>query len=170
MIARISGKSLQDYLAEHIWSKLGTNHDAAIVVDRACMAVATGGMTSTLRDAALFGELIRNKGQSNGQQLVPTTWVEETLNLNADDRKRYTNNDLYVAEQWTHYKNMWWILDPETEEYAAVGIHGQVIYINRSTNTVIAQFSSQPTASQVGSVQFRSKLIAIRDIANNHGI
>ncbi len=166
MISRISGPSLQDYLAEQIWSKLGTNHDGAIVVDRAGMAVATGGMTSTLRDAALFGELIRNKGQSNGAQLNPQSWVEATLDLNAADRERYSNNELYVDEQWTHYKNMWWILDPTTEEFAAVGIHGQVIYINRSTNTVIAQFSSQPTASQVGSVQFRSKLIAMREIAN----
>ena len=169
MIARLSGLSLQEFLSEHIWSKLGTNHDGAIVVDRACMAVATGGMTSTLRDAALFGELIRNKGLANGEQLIPRTWVEETLNLNQQDQQRYANNELYVAEQWTHYKNMWWILDPETEEYAAVGIHGQVIYINRSTNTVVAQFSSQPTAGQVGSVQFRSKLIAIRDIANSLG-
>lgn len=166
LISRLSGMSLQEYLAEHLWSKLGTYHDGAIVVDRAGMAVATGGMTSTLRDAALFGELIRNKGQANGTQLVSQSWVEETLNLNADDRTRYLNNELYVNEQWTHYKNMWWILDPEAEEYAAVGIHGQVIYINRSTDTVIAQFSSQPTASQVGSVQFRSKLLAIREIAN----
>lgn len=166
LIARISGQSLQDFLGQHIWSKLGTNHDGAIVVDRAFMAVATGGMTSTLHDAALFGELIRNKGKAHGEQIVPAEWVEETLNLDSEDSQRYVNNDLYVAEPWNHYKNMWWILDPIKEEYAAVGIHGQVIYINRSTNTVIAQFSSQPTASQVGSVQFKSKMMAIRDLGN----
>jgi CubicO group peptidase (beta-lactamase class C family) len=60
---------------------------------------------------------------------------------------------------------MWWILDAEKGEYAAVGVHGQVIYINRSTGFVVAQFSSQPNASQVGSVEFRSKLSAIRQIA-----
>jgi CubicO group peptidase (beta-lactamase class C family) len=60
---------------------------------------------------------------------------------------------------------MWWILDAEKGEYAAVGVHGQVIYVNRSTGFVVAQFSSQPNASQVGSVEFRSKLAAIRQIA-----
>ena len=167
MIARISGISLQDFISEHIWSKLGTYHDAAIVVDRAYMPAATGGMTSTLRDAALFGQLILNRGTANGEQLVPESWIDETINLNEDDDQRFSNNQLYKNELWTHYKNMWWILDPAKREYAAVGIHGQVIYINGSTNTVIAQFSSQPTASQVGSVQFRSKLLAIRELANN---
>ena len=167
MISRLSGVPLQRFLAENLWSKLGTNHDAAIIVDRAYQPVATGGMTSTLRDAALFGELIRNKGIANGEQIVPENWVNETLNLTGADQQRYAKNQLYKNEFWQYYKNMWWILDPERGEYAAVGIHGQVIYINRSSNTVIAQFSSQPTPSQVGSVEFRSKLLVIREIANN---
>jgi len=166
MISRLSGMPLQQFLTKYIWSKLGTNHDAAIVVDRAYMPVATGGMTSTLRDAALFGQLILNHGTANGEQLVPRQWIAETLNLASADQQRYANNQLYKNEFWQYYKNMWWILDPDKREYAAVGIHGQVIYINGSSNTVIAQFSSQPTAGQVGSVQFRSKLLAIRALAN----
>ena len=166
MISRLSGMSLQNFLASQLWSKLGTNHDAAIVVDRAYQSVATGGMTSTLRDAALFGELIRNDGVANGEQIVPAHWIAETLNLTDADQQRYANNQLYRNELWQYYKNMWWILDPEQGEYAAVGIHGQVIYINKSTKTVIVQFSSQPTPSQVGSVEFRSKLLAMREIAN----
>jgi CubicO group peptidase (beta-lactamase class C family) len=166
IIARLSGLSLQEFVTKHIWSKLGTYHDAAIVVDRAYMAVATGGMTSTLRDAALFGSLILNKGQANGSQIIVESWINETLNVDESDQRRFNNNTHYQNEPWRYYKNMWWILDPEKEEYAAVGIHGQVIYINGSTNTVISQFSSQPTASQVGSIEFRSKLLAIREIAN----
>jgi len=169
LIARLSGVSLQEYLAQHLWSKLGTYHDGAIVVDRAYMAVATGGMTSTLRDAALFGELIRNYGVARGERLVPAAWIDQTLALNDADRLRYRNNTLYQNEDWHYYKNMWWILDADREEYAAVGIHGQVIYINRAADTVVAQFSSQPNASQVDSPQFRSKLSAIRHIANSLG-
>lgn len=165
LIARLSGMPLHEFIARHIWSPLGTYHDAAIVVDRAYMPVATGGMTSTLRDAALFGQLVLHRGMANGRQLVPAKWIDETLNLTAVDAQRYANNDFYRNELWQHYKNMWWILDPAKQEYAAVGIHGQVIYINGSTNTVVAQFSSQPSASQAGSVEFRSKLLAIREIA-----
>ena len=165
MIARLSDMPLHDFIADRIWSNLGTYHDAALVVDRAYMPVATGGMLSTLRDAALFGRLILNRGKANGQQILPAHWVDETLKVDDVDRKRYSNNDLYQNEAWRYYKNMWWILDADKGEYAAVGVHGQVIYINRSTEVVIAQFSSQPNASQVGSVEFRSKLSAMRQIA-----
>jgi len=164
LISRLSKLPLQDFIAEHIWTKIGTNHDAAIVVDRACMPVATGGMTTTLRDAALFGQLILNKGKINGNSIVSESWIDEILNLNQNDKARFSNNTLYVNEFWRYYKNMWWIFDADKEEFAAVGIHGQMIYINRSTNTVIAQFSSQAGAGQVGSLEFRSKLLAIREI------
>lgn len=165
MIARLSGVPLQEFIADRIWSKLGTYHDAALVVDRAYMPVATGGMLSTLRDAALFGRLILNRGNANDQQIIPARWVDETLNVDEVDRTRYSSNNLYQEESWKYYKNMWWILDAHKGEYAAVGIHGQVIYINRSTQVVITQFSSQPNASQVGSLEFRSKLSAMRQIA-----
>ena len=129
------------------------------------MPVATGGMQSTLRDAALFGRLILNRGSIGGEQILPSSWVNETTNVTDEDRQRYLNNDLYANEAWRYYKNMWWILDAGAEEYAAIGVHGQVIYLNRTTGTVIAQFSSQSNASQVDSLEFRSKLSAMRQIA-----
>ena len=50
-------------------------------------------------------------------------------------------------------------------EYCAVGIHGQVIYINRSADTVMAWFSSQPGASAARNKDFHSKLKAARKLA-----
>jgi CubicO group peptidase (beta-lactamase class C family) len=60
---------------------------------------------------------------------------------------------------------MWWLLDAEAGEYCAVGIHGQVIYINRRADTVMAWFSSQPTASAARNKDFHSKLRAARELA-----
>jgi len=55
---------------------------------------------------------------------------------------------------WVTYKNYWWTLDETKGEYCAIGIHGQVIYINRAANMVIAYFSSQPNAGSVASKSF----------------
>ena len=106
----------------------------------------------------------------DGKQLVPANWVDETLKLTAADKERYARNDVYVKAgmPWIAYKNFWWILDETKGEYAAVGIHGQVIYINRSANLVIAYFSSQPGAgssSPAGYQPFVSKLNACRALA-----
>jgi hypothetical protein len=46
-----------------------------------------------------------------------------------------------------------------------VGIHGQVIYINRKADTVMTWFSSQPGASAAKNLNFRVKLKAARELA-----
>jgi len=167
LVARVSGMPLQDFIQQKIWSRLGTEHDALIVVDRAFMPVATGGMASTVRDAALFGQMILNRGSVGGEQIVPAAWVDQSLAIAARDRQKMKNNAKYAADSWTAYKNMWWILDAQQGEYAAVGVHGQVIYINRSANVVIAWFSSQPVASAASNPQFKSKLLATQAIARH---
>jgi CubicO group peptidase (beta-lactamase class C family) len=168
LISRLSGKPYHDFVRENIWAKIGAEHDAYFGVDRAYTAVATGGLNTTLRDAALFGQLVLNRGSIDGKQIIPRTWVDETLKLTTNDKERYGRNDVYVKAKmpWIAYKNYWWILDEVKGEYAAVGIHGQVIYINRSANMVIAYFSSQPLASSVAAFNnFVSKLNACRELA-----
>jgi CubicO group peptidase (beta-lactamase class C family) len=168
LISRISGMAYQDFVRENIWSKIGAEHDAYMQLDRAHTSFATGGMNSTLRDAALFGKLILDRGKMDGKQIVPASWVDETTRIAAADKERYGKNDVYVKANmpWVAYKNFWWILDETKGEYAAIGIHGQVVYINRSANIVIAYFSSQPLASSIaGRKEFLSKLNACRSLA-----
>jgi len=167
LVARVSGMPLQDFIQEKIWSQLGAEHDALIAVDRAYMPVATGGMASSLRDAALFGQMILNRGRVGDKQIMPANWVDQSLNVSAKDKKKMKANAKYDGGPWSAYKNMWWIIDAEQGEYAAVGIHGQVIYINRSANVVVAWFSSQPVASSAGNAQFNSKLLATQAIARH---
>lgn len=165
LVARVSGMPLNDFIQQNIWSKLGTEHDALIAVDRAYMPVATAGMSTTLRDAARFGQMILNRGEVKGEQIIPANWVNQSLNLSAKDKQKMKSNTKYQDNSWTAYKNMWWILDADQGEYAAVGIHGQVIYINRSADVVIAYFSSDETASASRNSKFQSKLFAAQKIA-----
>lgn len=165
LVARVSGMPLNDFIQKHIWSKLGTENDALIAVDRAYMPVATAGMSTTLRDAARFGQMILNRGEVNGEQVIPAKWVDQSLNISENDKQKMKTNPSYQDNSWTAYKNMWWILDAEQGEYAAVGIYGQVIYINRSADVVVSYFSSDETASASRNVKFQSKLFAAQKIA-----
>ncbi|BFM18412.1 serine hydrolase [Maricurvus nonylphenolicus] len=167
LISRVSGMPYHQFIQQHIWSKLGTEHDAYIAADRALMAIATGGMNTTARDAARFGRMILNRGQVNGEQVIPANWVDTSLAITDHDKAKMKANTKYKDNSWIAYKNMWWIIDENQGEYAAVGIHGQVIYINRAANVVIAYFSSQPTASAARNPQFQSKLFAAQAIARH---
>ncbi|MCP5131420.1 MAG: serine hydrolase [Pseudomonadales bacterium] len=165
LIARISGQSFQDYVQQNLWAKLGAEHDAYLVVDRALMPVTTGGMNTTLRDAARFGMMIRDRGEFVGRQVIPAQWVDASLDISDGLRANMAANPKYGEEPWVAYHNMWWILDEKAGEYCAVGIHGQVIYINRSADTVMVWFSSQPVASAARNPAFRAKLDAARELA-----
>ncbi len=165
LVTRVSGVPLHDFIQQKIWSRLGVEHDAMIAVDRAYMPIATGGMTSTVRDAALFGQMILNRGKVNGEQVVAADWIDQTLNISTKDTQKMRNNSKYQDNSWTAYKNMWWIIDAAQGEFAAVGVYGQVIYINRSANVVVAYFSSQEVASAARNPQFQSKLFAAQKIA-----
>ncbi len=166
VMARISGMPAQDYFHQHIWSQIGAEHDALIAVDRAYIAVTTGGMASTTRDAALFGQLILDRGKTGGKQLIPVDWVDATLALTDKDRNKMIANKRYENSSWIAYKNMWWVINADKGEYAAVGVHGQVIYINREADVVISYFSSQEKASAADNPEFQSKLFAAQAIAD----
>lgn len=165
LLARVSGMTVDRFVQKHIWSKLETEHDASWVVDRACMATAGAGFVTTLRDAARFGDMILHRGKFHGKQIVPADWVDQTIQITEKDKERMRRNEKYQNDPYIAYKNMWWILDETKGEYMAVGIHGQVIYINRDAGVVIPFFSSQPGASAAGNKHFWSKISACRAIA-----
>ena len=54
-----------------------------MAVDRAYMGIATSAMNTTLRDAALFGKLILDRGAMDGRKLITCKWIEEILNITA---------------------------------------------------------------------------------------
>ena len=165
VIARVAGMGYEEFVQRHIWAHLGAEHDALIVADRAYMPVATGGMTTTARDAALFGQMILHRGSVAGRQIVSPSWVDRSLDVSSRDLQKMAQNERYQENSWSAYKNMWWIIDHRKGEYAAVGVHGQVIYINRDAELVIVYFSSQPVASASRNLQFQSKLFAAQAIA-----
>ena len=167
LISRVSGQPYEQFISEQIWSKLGMEHDAYFTVDRAFMPVVTGGMNSTLRDAARFALMIRDEGRVKNKQLIPSTWINSALNIDENLKSHMTANLKYGEESWEAYHNMWWILDSEKGEFCATGIHGQVIHINRSKNTVMAWFSNQPGAAAPKNVNYQSKLNAARSLVNS---
>ena len=167
LISRVSGQPYEQFISEQIWSKLGMEHDAYFTVDRAFMPVVTGGMNSTLRDAARFALMIKNEGKVNNKQLIPSAWIKSALNIDEKLKSHMTTNPKYGEESWEAYHNMWWILDGEKGEFCATGIHGQVIYINRSKNTVMVWFSNQPGAAAPKNINYQSKLNAARSLVNS---
>ncbi|HEX7920449.1 MAG TPA: serine hydrolase, partial [Bradyrhizobium sp.] len=125
---RACGVSYAKILAQYLWQPMGAEHDAYIAVDSRGAARVAGGICATLRDLARFGEMMRNHGISNGRQVVPTWWVYDIRqNGNAE---AWSRGDLTKVFPNGNYRNKWYTLDRRETPFAAVGIHGQWIYID----------------------------------------
>jgi CubicO group peptidase (beta-lactamase class C family) len=77
IVRRASGQSMADLLSNTIWSKLGAENDGYFMVDSIGTESGGGGLNTTLRDLARFGEMMRNHGKFNGQQIIPEAAVAD---------------------------------------------------------------------------------------------
>lgn len=143
IIARVTGKRAHAVLSERIWSKLGAEHDADVVVDSAGAPVLGGGLSPTLRDMARFGEAMRLNGRFNGQQIIPASVVARIrAGASKDD---FAKAGYKTLPGWS-YKSQWWVSHNAHGAYMARGIHGQAIYIDPKAEMVIVRFASNPMA------------------------
>lgn len=144
IIARASGRSVAQLLSERIWSKLGAEQDAYMTVDSIGTPFAGGGFNPSLRDLAKFGEMIRNDGQYNGQQILPRAAVKDIRG--GADREKFAKGGYTLLKGWS-YRNMWWVTHNEHGAFMARGVHGQALYIDPAAEMVIARFASHPKAT-----------------------
>lgn len=147
IVSRATGKSIEALIEERIWSKIGMEEDAAIVVDGVGTPFGGGGLTLTLRDMVRFGELMRLGGRWKGEQLIPEAAVADIVG--GGDRGNFSKNGAYPTLEGWSYRNQWWIAHDDHEAYMARGIHGQAIYIDPKAEMVIARFASHPKAGNV---------------------
>lgn len=148
IIARVSGRSVAQLLSERIWSRLGAEQDAYISVDASGTPFAGGGMNAGLRDLARFGELMRNGGRHNGQQVIPQAVVDD-IRAGAS-REDFAKAGYDLLQGWS-YRNMWWVTHNPNGAFMARGVYGQALYIDPAAEMVIARFASHPVAANAAS-------------------
>ena len=129
-----TGKSLSELFVENLWSKLGAGADAYYVTDGEKVAFALGGLNLRTRDYALFGQLYLQNGKWNNEQIIPLEWAIESVKNNAPS-PNYSGETLGYGYQW-------WLPINANEEFFAIGIYGQYIYINRKLGVVIVKTSA----------------------------
>lgn len=147
IIQRVTGMSLAENLSQRIWRHLGAEQDAYISVDTTGTEFAGGGLNTTLRDLARFGEMMRNNGQADGRQLIPKAVVDD-IRAGADPAK-FKPAGYLTLPGWS-YRNMWWVSHNAHGAFMARGVHGQALYIDPTAEMVIARYASHHVAGNMG--------------------
>jgi CubicO group peptidase (beta-lactamase class C family) len=107
--------------------------------------MAGGGLSMSLRDAARFGQMILQDGQYNGQQVVSADVAQRIKTIRNAEKFGLYYNDPWYGEFGGSYHDQWWGYKG-SKVVAALGIHGQFIYINPDVGVVIAKHGSDPDA------------------------
>ena len=144
VIARVTGRSVSQLLSERIWRRLGAEQDAYFTVDSIGTPFAGGGLNTGLRDLARFGEMLRNNGRFNGQQILPKAVVDDIRS--GGDKAAFAKAGYALLPGWS-YRNMWWVTHNPHGAFMARGVHGQRIYVDPKAEMVIVRYASHPVAS-----------------------
>lgn len=134
-----TGKSISEYFNEKLWSKLGTEQDAIYITDSTGEPMVLGGLNLISRDYARMGLLYRDKGRINGQQVIPEKWIEDSI---TPDAPHLIPGKRDTAKTNFGYGYQWWLPENPEQEFLALGIYGQYIYIDRKNNVVIVKNSA----------------------------
>ena len=140
-----SGVRMPELMSQLLWSKLGAENDATIGVDSVGTGMFDGGINACLRDLVRFGSLFLNGGTSlTGERVVSPSWIADTFAGGIDSRAAFAASPDDNRMPGGMYRNQCWFPYSGNNVLLCLGIHGQMIYVNRAANLVAAKLSSWP--------------------------
>ncbi|MBN8947638.1 serine hydrolase domain-containing protein [Rhodanobacter sp. UC4437_H4] len=147
LVQRATGQSLAGYLSQTIWKPYGMASDAYWLKDE-CDGSDTGGsgLSATLADYARIGQFMLDGGRIDGQPVIADAWLHGAM------RKQQE-----VASPGHGYGYLWWT--DADGSYAAIGIFGQMVYVDPARQLVIVQVGAWPQATSKALVASRRAFI-----------
>ncbi len=125
VIRGATGKSIPELMETKLIGPMGFEAAPYYITDGLGVAFVLGGLNLTTRDYARFGQMVLQKGEWQGKQVVPADWIAASTSPQAKDGSAYGFQ--------------WWIPpNAAPGEVMAQGIYGQYIYINPGLGVVIA--------------------------------
>ena len=125
VIERVSGKSLEAFAREALFSPLGIS-DWEWMKYRNEHVAPAAGLRLRPRDAAKIGQLVLNKGTWDGKQIVSAKWIEQSVTPRFQ-AIGYFGGLFYYGQQWWMGRTL--SGDKDVKWIVAQGLGGQRIFI-----------------------------------------
>lgn len=165
ILRRATGQDYADFFQHHLWSKIGAEADGEMLVDSVGEPMAYGGANLRLRDLARVGQMVLSGGVAmTGERVVSEAWLRQSVMTDTEQSKpgEHEKTDFILG-----YKNQWWIpTNRDGNEFSAIGIYGQFLYINPQRGVVIAMNSAYPEYNENVDTELQM-LSAFRAISKN---
>ncbi|WP_409701855.1 serine hydrolase domain-containing protein [Yoonia sp.] len=136
LLERVTGETYASFAARHLWQKMGACDDAFITVDAFGTPRGAGGLLCTVQELARIGRLMVEP-----DNILPERWLADTWA--GGDHQAWDSGDLHDFIPGGSYRNQWYRVPGPADALAAIGIHGQFLYLHRGSGTVIVKLASQ---------------------------
>ena len=157
LVEQVTGKRLNDFATEALWSKLGVERDAFFYQSRSQPDIcAFACFNATLRDYARVGLLMLRGGTLGGRRIVSEDWVARSTRADAPYLEPAADSTGRPG-----YGYQWWLPPGRPGAFEAIGIYGQSIYVDPSKRLVIVRTSAWPTP--IGSPELYAEARAVRE-------
>ena len=134
VITKSSELTIKEFAENHLFDPLGIN--CAYWKKDGKYFSGRSNTYFTPRDLARLGSLYLKKGNIDGNQIIDTTWIDNSFMNYADSDQNFFLTGHKVNQ--TGYGYLWWILEAgNTTYYAAYGAGDQFLIINPLDNTIV---------------------------------
>lgn len=154
ILERVMGEPIARTFERTLWQRIGTRYPASLTVDseRSGFVHLESGLNATALDLAKFGQLFLDRGNWQGEPVVPAEWVRSS-NGPQGARRDPAWFRFYDGRGWGRvfatgkyfYKHLWWGYEAAADEYDffAMGVLGQHIYVSPRRGVVIVRLSER---------------------------
>jgi len=146
IVEKVFGKSISALVAERFMQPMGANADALWLLDGAGQhEKAFCCFNAVARDYAKFGQLVLNKGNWNGKQLVSEKYIAEATTPATHLKDRSENNgpvDFYGYQYWM-------VNHSGVHAIAQNGLFGQYVFIIPEKNAVVVRLGESKVTTPI---------------------
>jgi CubicO group peptidase (beta-lactamase class C family) len=151
ILERTTHKTPSAYMEEKLWKPLGMEYSASWSLDsqESGFEQMGGGINARSIDFAKFARLFLNDGYWNGKQILPTGWVKEATAPDPSDSRPFKTYPVW-QDMGGYYRYHWWGMrnNDGTYDYAALGHHGQTIYVSPSNKAIVVRNGANGDAQE----------------------
>jgi CubicO group peptidase (beta-lactamase class C family) len=157
IVQRVTGQRLLDYLGPRLFEPLGIT-DATWESSPQGIDAGGWGLSVTTEQLATFGQLLLQRGQWNGSQLVPAQWIDEATAVQVDTSGTDHDLDGQQGYGYQFWRN-------RLAGYRADGAFGQLCLVLPEQDAVVVLTSALPVSQAALDLVWQHLLPAFGDSA-----
>ena len=132
LLEKVTGAPLNEYMEAKIWIPLGMESNARWTTDKGERIKPYCCLQATALDYAKFGRFYLKKGNWQGKQLLNKDWIDWSLSRDTTEGGTFG------------YHNCWYLGYKDYNDFMAIGLYKQHIYVHPGKNIIIVSMNDRP--------------------------